>query len=248
MHFFKHLYRPYQHGVFDKYISHRNYNVQLLKKKKQILITSRLVIYGTKATYKLAKQIAYNIMWHWNKPKATVVIQNITYIVVFKVKPYYYPGLTADMLKANRNQQHFFVRVEDDVQGVGVSLVDGVCSNTGYFKLSNIGYQGSTTEAHEYGHTLGLWPGTKDGHPPNLDQRGAGIPGIMYPRGTWVDAKYQYNPLAAAGENGGTIMPDKRRVNQIDIDMLNLSAKNWHNKNKIQLGKLTNKFHEQIYS
>ena len=36
-----------------------------------------------------------------------------------------------------------------------ISFVDGLNCNSGYFKLENL-YKGSTTAAHEYGHTIGL--------------------------------------------------------------------------------------------
>jgi hypothetical protein len=32
-------------------------------------------------------------------------------------------------------------------------------------KYPNVEQVGSSTEAHEFGHSLGLWPGTKKGHP-----------------------------------------------------------------------------------
>jgi hypothetical protein len=98
-----------------------------------------------------------------------------------------------------------------------ISFVDGLGCNTGYFQKDNL-YKGSTTAAHEYGHTLGLR------HPEYLDIRGQGTPGIMYPRGTIVDAAYQYNPAAQAGDssNGGTMHPKFRRVSLEDIQLLRL--------------------------
>src|SRR6185295_1061154 len=85
----------------------------------------------------------------------------------------------------------------------------------GYFKLENL-YTGSTTAAHEYGHTLGLV------HPINIDIRGKGVPGIMYPRGTLVDPQYQYDPSKPAGETGGTMHPTYRKVLDADIKSLKL--------------------------
>ena len=96
-----------------------------------------------------------------------------------------------------------------------ISFVDGLGCNTGYFLLENL-YKGSTTAAHEYGHTLGL------DHPRILDIRGHGLPGIMYPRGTLVDGQYQYEPAMAAGLRGVTMQPMHRRVKEQDVDDLRL--------------------------
>ncbi len=244
MHFLKHLLDKRQNSIFDKYLIHRNYNARLNSNKKLLIITSKLVIYGSAASAKHANVIAKNIEKLWNKPRANVQINSIKYTVVFRINAFYFPGLTSNIVKKNTNQSIFFIRVEKEVAGLGVSLMDGVCSNTGFFLDTNVGYKGSTTEAHEYGHALGLWPGTADGHPQDLDQRGNGKPGIMYPRGTWVDAKYQWRPEVAAGEHGGTLMPDNRKVRQADVDMLQLHNRNWNNKGAIRLGALSNKFHE----
>ena len=101
-------------------------------------------------------------------------------------------------------------------------LCGWVGCNTGYFKLENL-YKGSTTAAHEYGHTLGLQ------HPADLDLRGKGIPGIMYPRGTLVDPQFQYdlqNPRCTRRHNashvqkgapGGCSLLKIHRLNFINI-------------------------------
>jgi hypothetical protein len=176
-----------------------------------------------------------------------VLINNIKYTVRFNIKGQCFQSMQQNWINNNLDQKMFFVRVEPDVAHLGVSLMDGVCSNTGFFKLSNVAYKGASTEAHEYGHALGLWPGTDDGHPADLDQRGKGKPGIMYPRGSWVDSRYQYDPAAKPGEYGGTLHPDKRIVRQLDIDMLQLNTKNWNNKGRIRLGKLSSKYHLAVF-
>jgi hypothetical protein len=234
-------------GQLDKYISNRYYNAQKSNRKKTITITTQLLVYGTAASQQVAIAIAKNIQNHWNAPKAIATIDGVHYKVVFKIKGQCYQSLQPNWINNNLDQKLFFIRVEQDVAHLGVSLMDGVCSNTGFFKISNVAYKGASTEAHEYGHALGLWPGTNDGHPTDLDQRGKGKPGIMYPRGSWVDAQYQYYPNVQPGEVGGTVNPDKRHVRQLDIDMLQLDKRNWSNKGKIRLGKLSNKYHEEQF-
>ena len=126
-----------------------------------------------------------------------------------------------------------YFRIENFAFG-NISFVDGLGCNTGYFKLENL-YKGSTTAAHEYGHTLGL------DHPKDLDLRGKGTPGIMYPRGTLVDPQFQYDPSKPAGVTGGTMHPMYRKVNQKDIDDLQLN-KLIKESSKI-IGNFTNIYH-----
>jgi hypothetical protein len=243
MHLLKQIKKQNSKGQLDRFISHRNCNAVISHKKNRIMVNACILIYGNGANANLAKKIAHNIQWHWNFPKSIVIINTKKYKVQFKIKAFCFKSVQASLIAKNKDQKIFFIRLEENVAKLGVSLMDGVCSNTGFFKIANVGYQGASTEAHEFGHAIGLIPNTYDGHPTDLDQRGKGVPGIMYPRGSWVDAKYQWDTKAVAGEYGGTVMPDKRRVRQADIDMLNLPNRNWNNKGKIRLGKLSNKYH-----
>lgn len=124
-----------------------------------------------------------------------------------------------------------------------ISYADGLGSNTGQFLLKNIAADGSTTEAHEFGHGWGAVQGTADGHPVDRDLRGDGQPGIMNARGTIVDPQYQYDPKAKPGEKGGTLNPDKRKVTQQDINYLNLDKLKYDKNGKANLGSLSNVYH-----
>jgi hypothetical protein len=221
-------------------------NAQLLVGKRKVLVTARLIAYGQAASPQMVARMAYNIQWHWNFPKAKVQLHGKFYEVQFQIKPVYFPNLPQAVVNNNAYQKHVFVRIETELS-LGVSLMDAVGSNTGFFLKQNVGYVGASTEAHEFGHALGLWPNTSTAHPEDLDQRGKGRPGLMYPRGTLVDAKYQYDPKVPAGEKGGTVAPDYRRVRQLDIDVLFSTVKLHKNERTWNFGKLSNKYHNAVW-
>jgi hypothetical protein len=142
--------------------------------------------------------------------------------------------INIEEIYSNTDPRNNYFRIEEYAHG-NISFVDGLGCNSGYFKLENL-YAGSTTAAHEYGHTLGLE------HPDNIDHRGKGSPGIMYPRGTLVDPQFQYDPSVPAGVKGGTIHPMYRRVLAEDITSLNWDKLNFTNK-KAVIGNFTNVYH-----
>lgn len=193
-----------------------------------------VIIYGHSATEALALQIAEEIETMWNEPNGAVTLNGDKYLLRFYIKGFYEPGLQPDDVYYNTNPENNYFRIEDYAQG-NISFVDGLGSNTGYFLLENL-FKGSTTAAHEYGHTLGLE------HPEQLDIRGQGTPGIMYPRGTLVDAQYQYDPGKPAGEKGGTIYTVHRRVLQHDIDNLRIHRLRFE-QNKAVIGEFSSIWH-----
>ena len=152
----------------------------------------------------------------------------------FRLLLHFNRQLTDIDIYQNLDPRNNYFRIEEFAHG-NISFVDGLGCNTGYFKLENL-YKGSTTAAHEYGHTIGLE------HPEDLDLRGKGIPGIMYPRGTLVDPQYQYEPDKPAGEKGGTMYPIYRKVLQSDIDNLKLHRLEFVN-GKAVLGEFTSVWH-----
>jgi hypothetical protein len=143
-------------------------------------------------------------------------------------------NIEMEEIYSNTDAKNNYFRIEEYAYG-NISFVDGLGCNSGYFKLENL-YAGSTTAAHEYGHTLGL------NHPEDIDYRGKGIPGIMFPRGTLVDPEFQYDPLKQPGDVGGTMHPMYRKVFAEDIASLQWERLRFKNSKAI-IGNFTNVFH-----
>lgn len=202
----------------------------------QLIIQSHIITYGNAANPAITENICEEIETMWNEPHGRVQINNYHYQVVFSITALFQPDITPVEIYENINPRNNYFRIEEFAHG-NISFVDGLGCNSGYFKLENL-YKGSTTAAHEYGHTIGLH------HPTDLDIRGKGVPGIMYPRGTLVNAEYQYNPAARAGDNtnGGTMHPMHRKVRQEDIDLLKLHKLNFENGRAV-IGEFTSIWH-----
>lgn len=199
-----------------------------------IIIHSHIITYGHAANEELTDQMRKEIETMWNEPGAVVPVQNKSYRVHFRITAEVKKDISDLELYQNTDPRNNYFRIEEFAHG-NISFVDGLGCNSGYFKLENL-YKGSTTAAHEYGHTLGL------DHPHDLDIRGKGVPGIMYPRGTLVDARFQYDPSKPAGVTGGTLHPMHRRVSSKDIIDLKLNKLRFSG-NKTILGAFTNIYH-----
>ena len=199
-----------------------------------LLIQSCIITYGNAASQLLTAMIREEIETMWNEPGSTVIIAGSEYPVQFRITALYQPAITDLDIYQNLDPCNNYFRIEEFVHG-NISFVDGLGCNSGYFKLENL-YKGSTTAAHEYGHTLGLE------HPEDLDLRGKGVPGIMYPRGTLVDPQYQYESDKPAGTKGGTMHPMFRKVQEADIASLRLHKISFTN-GKAVLGEFTNIWH-----
>ncbi len=199
-----------------------------------LTIHSHLVCYGEAATPQLVQQIKSEIETLWNEPRATILRNNVPFLVCFKITAEHNPKLSELDVLQNTNARNNYFRIEEFVHG-NISFVDGLGCNSGYFKLENL-YVGSTTAAHEYGHTLGLH------HPRDLDIRGSGVPGIMYPRGTLVDPEFQYDASKPAGVTGGTMHPMFRKVKPADVIDLNLHKLRWENGRAV-VGAFSNVYH-----
>lgn len=210
---------------------------ELNKRTHQLIIHSVFYFYGEAASEAITVQIANDINRHWNEPNGEIIIKNESYKVVFHVEGKYTPDLKPEAVWYNDNPRLNFFRIEEFAAD-NISFVDGIGSNTGYFKLDNL-IQTSTTAAHEYGHTIGLV------HPEELDIRGKGIPGIMYPRGTITDPKFQYDHRAEPLKPGGTLNPHYRRVLQSDIQDLRLHRLFFNEENRAVLGDFSSLYHQK---
>jgi hypothetical protein len=131
----------------------------------------------------------------WNEPEGIIELDNTRLQVIFKMNGILSPNLSIEDVLSNTNPRNNYYRVED-YSPLNISWVDGINSNTGYMFIDNL-YVGSTTGAHEYGHSIGL------DHPENLVIIGQGRPGIMYPRGTLVDSRISIRSKCKAWRKRG---------------------------------------------
>ena len=209
-------------------------SVELDIHQQQLFIFSNIITYGNAATPEITELIREEIETMWNEPAAGLKLHHSIFTIVFRIQAFYKPSISPIDIFQNLDPRKNYFRIEEFAHG-NISFVDGLNCNSGYFKLENL-YKGSTTAAHEYGHTIGL------NHPKDLDIRGQGVPGIMYPRGTLIDPQFQYDPSKPAGVTGGTMHPMYRKVKLADIEALNLHRLDFNN-DKAVLGDFTNVWH-----
>jgi hypothetical protein len=208
--------------------------VEINSTSDTLVIHAHMVTYGGATDPEVTERMRAEIENMWNEPRVSVIIQDMLLDLRFRITAESIPALDSRIIATNRNPRNNYFRIEQKSMH-NISFVDGLGCNTGYFQYDNL-YEGSTTAAHEFGHTLGL------DHPSHLDIRGMGVPGIMYPRGTLVDPEYQYDPNVSAGLTGGTLHPKFRKVRKDDLRALKL---NWlkFTSNRSMLGGFTNIFH-----
>lgn len=201
---------------------------------QDLIISSHIITYGQAADATVTGMMREEIETMWNEPAGKVMLHGQLFAVRFRITAACEPTIGDITIYQNLDPRNNYFRIEAFAYG-NISFVDGLGCNSGYFLLENL-YKGSTTAAHEYGHTIGL------DHPSDIDLRGKGLPGIMYPRGTLVDPQYQYDPETPAGTKGGTLYPVHRKVLPGDIDQLKLHSLPFQN-GKAVLGEFTNVWH-----
>jgi len=207
---------------------------EIVTHQDTIIISSHIITYGDAADENITALIREEIETMWNEPNGMVYINGIQLFVTFSITAALRKNIEMEEIYSNTDAKNNYFRIEEYAYG-NISFVDGLGCNSGYFKLENL-YAGSTTAAHEYGHTLGL------DHPEDIDYRGKGIPGIMFPRGTLVDPEFQYDPLKQPGDVGGTMHPMYRKVFAEDIASLQWERLRFKNSKAI-IGNFTNVFH-----
>lgn len=205
----------------------------------EISIEAELVFYGKYATDELAQKIVAEINQMWNEPKAKLNIGSIVFDIFFDIK-YLCLSNSEVLIKVLTNSDYEvnFIRIEDKNAAERSMMGFGLGENSGHWIITDqLG--DSTTAAHEFGHALGL------PHPDQLDFRYTGMPPIMAPRGTIVDANFQWNPLAEAGAVGGTMRPIFRRVRASEVLEV-FKDINPDNIENLKIGKLTNQLFDEI--
>jgi hypothetical protein len=198
-----------------------------------------LVFYGKYATDDLAQRIVLEINQMWNEPNAKLQLGSSLFDIVFDIK--YFCLSNSEVLSKVLNNSDYavnFIRIEDKNVAERSMMGFGLGENSGHWLITDqLG--DSTTAAHEFGHALGL------PHPDQLDFRFTGMPPIMAPRGTIVDANFQWNPLAEAGAVGGTMRPIFRRVRASEVLEV-LNGLNPEKLENLKIGKLTNQLFDEI--
>lgn len=202
----------------------------------RLIFHANIITYGNAADMDVTERIRSEIETMWNEPRAMVKINNQLLEIEFRIQADIIKDIDPYTVVSNTDPRNNYFRIEER-SFHNISFVDGLGCNTGYFQYDNL-YEGSTTAAHEFGHTIGLE------HPMDLDYRGYGVPGIMYPRGTLVDPSFQYDPNIEAGLPGGTMHPKFRKVRVEDIDALKLNKLRFSG-GKAVLGDFSNVYHSQ---
>ncbi len=208
--------------------------------EKTIVVSAKLYFYGSCATVDIAQKIVVEISEQYNSANGKVKIDDEIFDVKFDIDFEIVDNIKALELAAkNRNYRNNFIRIEQKNVAERSFMGFGLGQNAGHWLITdNLGE--STTAAHEFGHGLGL------DHPQEYDMRGFGTPpSIMAPRGTIVDAQFQWNPTVEAGEFGGTLKPIYRKVSAWEVAQI-FEGKVFSEKGNLNIGETSNNVFDEV--
>lgn len=129
-------------------------SVELDISRNTLIIHAHIITYGEAANDEITQMIREEIETMWNEPESIITYASLDLQVLFKITATFSPIITDLEIYQNLDPLNNYFRIEE-FSSTDISFVDGLGCNSGYFKKDNL-CKGSTTAAHEFGHTLGL--------------------------------------------------------------------------------------------
>jgi RHS repeat-associated protein len=216
--------------------------------KKEITVSSRIIFYGAAGSSEEASRIAQVIQDLFNAANGTASIDGIDYRVKFSITGEFNKNISYDDISKNKDPLNNYVHLQNErptnMTGDGQVLDDGHSTFTGGGNSGNFWtgdmYRGSTTAAHEMLHgyqNMSIYNGKGliFGHPADGDASTypRRNPGMLYSRGSTTTYEY------ARPGTMGLMDPDKRVVNQHDIDFMGLGKLKYDANNQAAIGTVT---------
>lgn len=166
-------------------------------------IYSKIYFYGGAANEKNASIPANNIQTQWNAANGAVMYQgkeykNVQFVILYEVVPEERAALLAkNNTGENFDPQMNFARIESGKENKDLNNAFDPDRNTkggnSFFFLAEDIVEGNTSQAHEYGHGLGLTIHDNEvglNYDPTIE-RAQGQPGIMTTLHSLVEGAYR---------------------------------------------------------
>jgi|GEM_PF-1930784 len=205
---------------------------------------ARLHAGASGASSALAVSAAQDIQDLYNSAGGKITVNGASYTVKFEVRGHALEskGITGEFRTAgkiftNSDPRNNFFRVENQTSSSGGESFSRRSGNDGMLNYSEISKRGSTTEAHEIGHGLGLRHNNESDYSSLIK----GKPDLMDNRNDRVQEKYRSKYALP----DGSLNLDKREVSQKNIDdiftpdVINSLEKN----GKAAIGTTTNTYY-----